>query len=200
MEDKFFRSKKLTREYQGMLVPELRLLNIMVARRSYRKFYKWSADKRLISELDGFVKKSSTVRGCSEDAYELVSDESLLIDLLKSAYRGVIGKVNPWLPKTRPAGAYFITLDKSIRDMDKPIEYAYPSMVGEDLQLWITEKGLGSIWLAGVNGDELARKLDLPGDNGCQLWLCLVRPIENQKVNIDKIVYYQTSRKRKSFN
>lgn len=198
MQNGYFQSKVLTRDYKSVFSMNLPALDVMVARRSWRKYTNWQMEPDLQSDFEAFISRSAVIRECRQSNLILVADSSRMDHLFKIAYKGLIGKVNPWLPKSKASGMLVLAIDKNARGGDRPLDYVYPTLVGQDAVLWLTEKGLGTVWLAGVNGPELARALDLPPEK----WIFAVivfgkTGVKPTGLNYDNLSYRMISRKRK---
>ncbi len=193
-----FQSKHLTRDYQSFFQNRLLILDLMVARRSWRKYRDWSMSTELEDRLKAFIKRSSTLRECPADDLLLVTEKKLLPDIFKAAYTGFAGKINPWLPKSGAAGFLALAIDKEVRHVDRPTAYAFPSMVGQDTVLWLTEQDVGTVWLAGLNGKEMAGVLGLSRDKWIPAMIVFGKTGKGPAgINIDNFIYRSISRKRK---
>ena len=198
MQTDYFQSKALTRDYASICATTIPVLDIMVARRSWRKYTEWEMEKKFKDEFEAFIQKSAAIRQCDLADLTLITDLSQLEYLFKTAYKGVIGKINPWLPKSKAAGMLVLAIDKSKKEVDRPLGYAYPTLVGQDAVLWLTEKGIGSVWLAGINGLELAKAMGLPSEKWIFAIIVFGKTGKKPKgFNFDNISYQVVSKKRK---
>jgi len=199
MGSEYFQSKSLTRNYHSLCRGRLHILDMMVARRSWRRYQDWTIDAELLSQLKEFVARCVSVRGCPENDIVVVADKARLRPLFNAAYKGFAGKINPWLPKSGAAGFVALAINKQARHQERPIAYAFPSMVGQDVVLWLMERGLGSVWLAGLNGKEMASGLGLPSDKWVPAMIVFGRTGKKPGgINLDNVLYQSISRKRKS--
>ena len=130
-------TKTLTRDYHSFCQNRLHILDVMLARRSWRRYREWDIDPHVFSRIETFMNYSKTLRNCPEDDILLFTDQDRLQELFKAAYRGVLGKINPWLPKVKNAGVMILSIDKKARAEERPIAYAFPMFVGEDTILYI---------------------------------------------------------------
>lgn len=194
----FFQSKTLTRDYQSHISPHLPILNTLVSRRSWRKYENWQANESLIAELKEFISLSILARSCREEYVVLETNLERVRASFKSAYRGLSGKINPWLPKTKPAGALYLCIDRDAAKQERPVDYAYPSMVAQDVELWLAERSLGSCWLAGINGPATAKSIGLSDEKWVPAMVVFGKTHSKPAgMNFDNLVYQQLSRKRK---
>ncbi len=199
MGSEYFQSKSLTRDYHSLCRDRLHILDMMVARRSWRKYQEGTVDAELLSQLKEFVTRCVSIRGCPEDDVVVVADKTRLPELFKGAYKGFAGKINPWLRKSGAAGFVALVINKQARHQERPTAYALPSMVGQDVVLWLMERGLGSVWLAGLNGKELASGLGLPSDKWVPAMIVFGRTGRRPGgINLDNMLYQSVSRRRKS--
>ena len=198
MERGYFQSKQLTRDYHTFCPNPLRMLDVMVARRSWRKYREGKISAALETQLKNFIKTSSNLRGCTEKELLLVTDKKQLPGIFEAAYKGFSGKINPWLRKSGTAGLLAMAIDKRARHEERPTAYAFPSMVVQDTVLWLTEKGIGTVWLAGLNGDEMAKVLGLPFDQWVPAMIVFGETGRSPSgINLDNMMYKSISRKRK---
>lgn len=199
MGTEYFQSKSLTRDYHSLCGGRFHILDMMVARRSWRRYQEGTIDAELLCQLKEFVARSGSIRGCPDKDIVVVADKARLRPLFKGAYKGIAGKINPWLPKSGAAGLVALAICKEARHQERPTAYAFPSLVGQDVVLWLTERGLGSVWLAGLNGKEMARGLGLPSDKWVPAMIVFGRTGKRPGgLNLDNVLYQSISRKRKS--
>ncbi len=198
MERGYFKSKQLTRDYHTFCPNPLRMLDVMVARRSWRKYREGKISAALETQLKNFIKTSSNLRGCTEKELLLVTGKKQLPGIFEAAYKGFSGKINPWLRKSGTAGLLAMAIHKRPRHEERPTAYAFPSMVVQDTVLWLTEKGMGTVWLAGLNGDEMAKVLGLPFDQWVPAMIVFGETGRSPSgINLDNMIYKSISRKRK---
>jgi len=198
MERGYFQSKQLTRDYHTFCPNPLRMLDVMAARRSWRKYREGKLSAALETQLKDFIKTSSNLRGCTEKELLLITAKKQLPGMFEAAYKGFSGKINPWLRKSGTAGLLAMAIDKRARHEERPTAYAFPSMVVQDTVLWLTEKGIGTVWLAGLNGDEMAKVLGLPFDQWVPAMIVFGETGRSPSgINLDNMMYKSISRKRK---
>lgn len=196
-----FQSKTLTRDYHSLCQTHLHVLDVMVTRRSWRRYQEWAITSDLQSQLEEFITRAKHVRRCPDDGLILVTDKSRLPELFQAAYKGFAGKINPWLPKSSAAGFLALVIPEQARHRDRPLAYTLPAMVAQDTALWLTENGLGSVWLGGLNAKQMAKSLRLPPDKVVAAILMFGKTgLRPQGLNIDNILYKTLSRKRKNLH
>ncbi|MDY6935714.1 MAG: nitroreductase family protein [Spirochaetota bacterium] len=201
MEKKLHHTKQLTRDYNSYFKNRIHILDVMLARRSWRKYRNETIEQNIFYDIEAFMKKSIALRNCPVDDIILFTNQDRLPELFKAAYKGFIGKINPWLSKVKNGGVLILSIEKRARDEERPLSYAFASLAAEDTVLYITEKGLGSVWMAGVNATEISKLLNLPSNK----WVpaCILFGKTNHRIggfNVDNIVYKSLSRKRKPLN
>lgn len=198
MQTEYFQSKSLTRDYHSLCNNRLKILDVMVSRRTWRRYCELALDGDTLAQIDTMIKRFLFLRGCSENSLILVADKKQLPELFQRAYKGVRGKINPWLRNSGAAAFMALVIDRDSRHEDRPISYAFPAMSAQDTILFLMEQGLGSSWLAGVNGDELTIALGLSSDK----WVPAIIVFGKTEIgpsgfNIDNLMYKSLSRKRK---
>lgn len=201
METGYYASKNLTRDYQSFCTNRLHTLDVMVARRSWRKYEEWGIDNDILSQFLSFQKRSAQYRSCPEGDIVTITDDRLP-EIFRKAYAGVIGKINPFLPKSKAAGVMILAIDKDVKKQDRPVSFAYPAMTGEDAVLFLTEHGLGSVWLAGINGASIAEFINLPSDKWVPMMIVFGRTghVKPGGFNWDSFTHRTVSRRRKNMS
>lgn len=191
-------TKAATRDYLSYSDTPWGLWDVLYARRSHRKYLPGGFDRASIGMLEGAVRLALSVRGADEGSLLVVADGERVARIKKGLHKGMQGKINLWLNRSPVAGFLVLTVPREDVKSDRPRELPLSAMAAEDAVLWLTEAGLGTCWLGGLNQREVAGAVDL--DRGT--YVAAAIPFGKPKPGVmardmDRLLYRRMSRKRK---
>lgn len=175
------------------------LQRIFLSRRSCRRYAKGEANEEQLSYVLGCVEKLRGRGGLDAARVEVLGPGPKLDALVKAAMKGLIGKINPWLPfmKARHmllCGAVYPS-SRDVAGIEQSIKQA--SMAMQAALLAATEVGLGSCWLAGINHEQIERVHRMPDDARLVAISPLGVPPGGKGISWDALTYHLTSKRRK---
>jgi nitroreductase len=181
---------------RGAVTPLMRLL---LSRRSVRRYREGQASPdqivrilscaRTFQEHCGFVAPRLLVVGGTErDA------------VVAAAMKGVIAKINPWLPFAKArhlmlCGAVLSSLEPAAREL--AIKQA--AMTLQVAILAATELGLATCWMAGINHERVEGICALPDGATLIAMSPLGLPTPGKGLSWDAFAYHLVSKRRKPF-
>lgn len=155
-----------TRDYQSFSSTPWPLWDTLYARKSHRKYLPYELDKDLVGELEQVVALACGARGAGKGSLKVVKEPAAVRDVRERAYKGMVGKINVWLIRAPVAAFLVMDVPRSDVKADRPAGLPRTTMAVEDAVLWLTEKGLATCWLGGVNEDKVASGLGLGSGQG----------------------------------
>lgn len=153
--------RKPTRDYRSYSDTPWALWDVVYSRRSHRKYLSTELGEGLEGELSEVAMLSQEARGVESAEIRVVCDGAQVEEIRNRSHRGLKNKVNLWLARTPVAGFLVMIIPERQIHEDRPSSLAKASVAMEDCVLWLTEAGLGSCWIAGVNKDEVRDILGL---------------------------------------
>jgi nitroreductase len=191
-------TKEPTRDYPSLSSAPWGLWDVLYARRSHRKFLPGETGEDFAKRLEEFVKLAVSVRGAAEDSLITVTDGKLVERIKKRLHKGMQGKINLWLNRSPLTGFIALALPKQDVRSERPRELPLTAAAAEDVVLWMTEAGMGTCWLGGINQREIREALGL----GKDIFIPAVIPFGKPKLQVkardmDHVMYRQISRKRR---
>lgn len=156
-------SKTPTRDYQSFSATRWSVLDTMYARRSHRKYKPMVLDDAVGEELREVAGRACAARGAPADSLLSVTGAEEVDALRRRAYRGISGVINIWLARAPLAAFLVLAVDGRDMKMDRPAILPRTVMAAEDAVLWLTEQGIGTCWLGGVNAREVVGAMGLAG-------------------------------------
>ncbi|MGQ9476124.1 MAG: nitroreductase family protein [Actinomycetota bacterium] len=193
------RTKEPTRDYPSLSRTPWTLWDTLYARRSHRKYLPGEPGAILREgELEEFLRLASSVRGVSEGDLVVVADPARVADLKRRAHRGVPNRLNLWLSRAPIWG--FLVLAIPVEDVRSktPSRLMRAVVAAQDAVLWLTERGVGTCWLGGINQEEVRRALGLDAGTVVPAVVCFGRPKARVRtVDFDHLLYLAISRHRK---
>lgn len=191
-------TKKPTRDYLSYSDTPWGLWDVIYARRSHRKYLPLELDSGFIRSLEDQLRVASSVRGAKTGSILLVTDRNRVEGIKRRANKGVPNKVNSWLPRIPVAGFLVLVLPLEDVESDRPQELPLTGMAAEDAVLWLTEAGLGTCWLSGVDQGEIKDVLGLGKDMAVPAIIPFGKPKPKaQGLNYDHLTYWVFSTRRK---
>ncbi|MEW6553416.1 MAG: nitroreductase family protein [Actinomycetota bacterium] len=191
-------TKEPTRDYPSLSSTPWSLWGVLYARRSHRKYLPPDAGRDISDSLKETVRLACAVRGASEDSLLAVTDAGTVERIRKRLHKGMQGKINLWLNRSPVQGFLVLALPKQDVRAERPRELPATAAAAEDVVLWLTEAGMGTCWLGGLNQREMREVLGL----GKDIFVSAVIPFGKPKprvkaMDMDHMMYLQISRKRK---
>jgi len=191
-------TKTATRDYPSFSNVPWGLWDTLYARRSHRKYLPGEIDEAVMNRLEETARMAVSVRGADESSLVLVSDKALVERIKQRLHKGVQGKINLWLNRSPLAGFLALALPKDDTRSERPQMLPLTAMAAEDVVLWLTEAGLGTCWLGGLNQREMREALGLGKDMFVSAVIPFGRPKPRVKArDMDHVMYRRISRKRK---
>lgn len=191
-------TKEPTRDYPSYSTTPWELWDVLYARRSHRKYLPTQANPEFVASLEGVVKLAVEVRGAAVDSLRLVTDERLVERIKSRLHKGMQGKINLWLNRSPLLGFVVLVLPKEDVRADRPRDLPLAAMAAEDVVLWLTEAGMGTCWLGGINQKESRNALGLGRDVFIPAVIPFGKPKPRVKaMDMDHMMYLRISRKRK---
>lgn len=192
------RTKEPTRDYLVLSRTPWAFWETIYARRSHRKYLPATKDAGLERELRETAGLAVSARGAEESDLLVVTDKGKVEEIKRRAHRGAPNKINLWLTRAPLLG--FLVLAVPVEDVRGERPHRLPRAVtaAHDTVLWLTEKGLGTCWLGGINQNEVRKALGL----GRELLIPAVVSFGKPKPRVragdfDHLVYLAISRRRK---
>lgn len=190
--------RKLTRDYAAMSATPWTLWDVMLARRSCRKYEEWTPDARVSGEVAGLAREACALRGAPEGSVLAVTDPGIGRELRRRSYKGLANKINLWLARA-PVNAFLVlALPTDDVTAERPSCLPRAVMAAQDCVLWLTSRGFGTCWLAGVNSREVIGVLGLPPDVSVPAVVCVGKPHPSAgPFTLDSVLRRALSRNRK---
>ncbi len=174
--------------------------DVLISRRSCRKYASVPLDSSFFKELASFIRLSCTGRKFPENGILMAEERQVVEELSRSIYRGFGNRINAWLSRNRPAGFLFVVAESEDIRSFRPLGVARAAMVLEDTILFLTEKKLGSCWLGGVNVAEIRRILGLDSEKQVPVAVCFGTPDLKGGLSYDRIASMALTKRRKSIS
>jgi nitroreductase len=191
-------TKQPTRDYPSLSLTPWGIWEVLYARRSHRKYLPGSLDEAFPASLDEAAKLALSVRGAGEESIRVVTGEKLVDRIKQRLHKGMQGKINLWLNRAPLSGFLVLALSKADVRSERPRELPLTAMAAEDIILWLTEAGMGTCWLGGINQKEIKEALGLGRDAFVPAVIPFGKPKPRVKArDIDHVMYRTISRKRK---
>lgn len=191
-------TKRPTRDYPSYSSTPWELWKTIYARRSNRKYLPLELDDGFMESLKETADLAASVRGVEEGGLLVVTDGDKVERIRKRAYKGFQGKINLWLMRAPLKGFLVLALPKKDVESRRPGLLPLVSMAAEDCILWLTEAGLGTCWLGGINQKEVKEVMGLGKDMAVPAIICFGKPKPRVKArDLDHVMYRTISRHRK---
>ena len=191
-------TKKPTRDYPSYSATQWGLWETMYARRSHRKYLPVEPAGEFVVSLKDTVRLALRTRGAPEDSIITVTERGLVDAVKKRSYKGLANKINIWLARSPVCGFLVIALPRDDVRAERPRELPKAAVAVEDTVLWLTEEGMGTCWLGGVNDREICRVMGLSENLAVPSVVCIGKPkAAVRSGGYDSILYLGISRRRK---
>ncbi len=192
------RTKEPTRDYSALSSNPWTLWETLYARRSHRKYLPERLDEDLREGLTGFIRLAVSVRGAAEGDLLALTESRKVDELKRRAHRGAPNKINLWLARAPLLG--FLALSVPAEDVKSPTprRTMRAAVAAQDAVLWLTERGMGTCWLGGINQVEVRETLGLGEDTVVPALISFGKPKPRVRAaDFDHLVYRTISRHRK---
>jgi nitroreductase len=196
--EKMEQTKTATRDYPSFSDTPWGLWETLYARRSHRKYLPGEIDAPLVKQLRETARLAVAVRGSAEESLIVVDDAALVTRIKQRLHKGMQGKINLWLNRSPLRGFLVLALPREDVRSERPQMLPLASVAAEDVVLWLTEAGMGTCWLGGINQREIREALGLGKDMFVPAVIPFGRPKAQVKArDMDHMMYRRISRKRK---
>lgn len=192
-------TKTATRDYPSLSNTPWGLWDTLYARRSHRKYLPGDIDVTVMEQVEETARMAVSVRGADEGSLVLVTDKARVERIKQRLHKGVQGKINLWLNRSPLGGFLALALPRNDTRSERPQVLPLAAMAAEDVILWLTEAGLGTCWLGGLNQGEVRGALGLGNDMFVPAVIPFGIPKPQVKArDMDHMMYRRISRKRKT--
>lgn len=192
------RTKKPTRDYPSLAAGPWTVWDTLYARRSHRKYMPAITDEGLFASLEEFLRLAQEVRGAGRESILLVPEPERVEEIKRRAHRGTAQKINLWLNRSPLLGFLVLTLPAQDVSGERPCLLPRAVMAAEDCVLWLTERGLGTCWLGGINHSEVKEALRLEEGLVVPAAISFGKPKPRVRArDYDHLVYHTLSRHRR---
>jgi len=188
------------RDYKKMSENPWSFWDILVSRRSHRKYADIPLESQFFREIQDFIQLSCAARKNPRGSVVLIEESETVEALSKSIYKGLTNRINAWLNSNKPGGFLVMLMDEEDVKTDRPEKLALTAMACEDTVLFFTENGLGSCWLGGVNMREIRRILGLNSDKYVPAVICFGRPAQKNGLSYDRVASMTLTKRRKPYS
>lgn len=192
-------TRTASRDYQSLSSTPWTLLDTLYSRRSHRKYLPVAPDDVPSAQLGSFLDAACDARDAVR-ADLIALTEPALVDTVKvAANRGVAGKINMWLPKMPLAGLILLDVPADDVRSERPDRLLKAVIAAHDALLWLTEREMGTCWLAGISEREVRKAAGLGGDSAVPAVVSFGRPALGvpSPVSVGGVTYRMMSRRRK---
>jgi nitroreductase len=190
-------SRKPSREYRALATNSWTLWDVIYGRRSLRKYAPFEPDERFAEELSRVIALALKARGAPGGSIIPVTDRDTGERIRKRSYVGITNKINLWLARNQVNAFLVIALPSEDMERDRPILLPRIAMALEDCVLWLTERGIGTCWLGGVNEREVRKALSLDEGTAVPAIVCFGEPGSGRLPGYDDLMVRTFSRRRK---
>jgi len=189
-------NKRPTREYRDLSETPWGFLDPLYARRSNRKYVAEDLSGKTAAELGELAKLALGLRDADPGSLVIVAEPDEADAAKRLVYKGIPNKINLWMARTPVSGFICLAVPASDVAAERPSELPHTVAAAEDCVLWLTERGLGTCWLAGVNSAALAGRLGLARGQTVPAAVVFGRP-KPRAGGYDALTERTMSRKRK---
>jgi nitroreductase len=191
-------TKTATRDYPSFSRTPWGLWEILYARRSNRKYLPDEKDKDFACSFEDAVQKAVSIRGAEEGSLLAIINPDQVEGIKRRAGKGLHGKINFWLSKNPVYGFLVMVVPRKDLNDERPLKTPLAALTAEDVVLWLTERGIGTCWLGGLNQGEVRKVLSLGNDMAVPAIIPIGKPKQKvQAKDLDNLMYRRISRHRK---
>ena len=142
------------------------LMDVIKIRRSYRKYTDDEIPNDKIDYLKNVVLEGASAFGFESPHFIFVTKPDVKKRLKKGIFSGLMGKVNPWILRTKAFG--FVVVcgypDKSQKVDDKYLYISECAFLTELMILAAAEVGIATCWIGGFGEDGIKKALSISDD------------------------------------
>lgn len=191
-------TKEPTRDYPSYSSTPWGLWDVLYARRSHRKYLPSDTDKDFADSLAEVAKLALEVREAAGESLLVVTEKSRAERIKSRLHKGMQGKINLWLNRSPILGFLVLALPKEDVRSARPQDLPLAAAAAEDVVLWLTEAGMGTCWLGGLNQKEIKEAMGLGRETFVPAVIPFGKPKPQVKArDMDHVMYRSISRKRK---
>ncbi|MBI5502770.1 MAG: nitroreductase family protein [Deltaproteobacteria bacterium] len=138
-------------------------IRAILARRSYRSFRSEPLPADASAALAGILSGAPSLFG-RRSGYAVLVDDERAAELPGAVMSGLVGKINPWLLRSRPPAFLVAAGDSSggLRDGERHWYNADASVAAQLAVLEAAGRGIGSCWVGGFHERSVAEVVRLP--------------------------------------
>ena len=191
-------TRKPTRDYRALSESPWTFWDSVFMRRSCRKYQKGALAPEFPAELDEFLLLAAKVRAAGPGSIIAVTEPEVGARLRHRLHKGLANKINLWMALS-PVNAFLVMVvpEDDVRG-GRPRQVPKAAMALEDCTLWLTERGLGTCWLGGVNAEEIKDELNLDASLTVPIAVCFGTPRDAVAIlSYDNILRNAQSKRRK---
>ncbi|MFW5878613.1 MAG: nitroreductase family protein [Myxococcota bacterium] len=175
------------------------LQRILLARRSHRKFGEGQATEEQIGRMMDAVALLMEKAGLRSARLEILGPGPERRAVIKGAMRGLLGKINPWLPFAKAGhmilcGAVYPPGEER-RGVERAVAEA--AMAMQMAVLAATEQGLATCWLAGIHHEGIEEAYSMKDGAKVVAISPLGLPAARMGISWDAVAHHLVSKKRK---
>ncbi len=190
-------TRKPTRDYRALSESPWTFWDSIFTRRSCRKYQKGALAPEFPAELDELLLLAAKVRGAGPGSIIAVTEPEVGARLRHRLYKGLVNKINLWLARS-PVNAFLVmAVPEDDVHGERPRQVPKAAMALEDCVLWLTERGLGTCWLGGVNAEEIKNELGLDPSLTVPIAISFGTPRDTGALSYDNILRNAQSKRRK---
>ncbi len=191
-------TKTPTRDYPAMASNEWKLWDTLYGRRSHRKYLPLRLDGGTSAKIEEMAELALEVRGALPGSIIARTDSDQAQKIKRASYRGMEGAINLWLLRTPVSGFLVLAVPRDDVSAARPEVLPLTSMAAQDVILWLTEAGLGTCWMAGVNSREVRKVMGLDAGMIVPAIIAIGKPKKKIEArDLDTFFYRRLTRHRK---
>lgn len=174
-------------------------MDTLYSRRSHRKYLPWKEDGQFLEDLSSLLDAACAARGARQGSVFAVTQKAALDAVKVAANKGLAGKINMWIPRMPLAGVLVLDLPAADVRAERPSEFLKTVLAAHDAMLWLTERGFGTCWLAGISEREVRKELGLAADRSVPAIISFGLPALKvpSAATVGGVTYRMMSRRRK---
>lgn len=125
----------------------------ILRRRSYRSFRPDALPEQAVQALHAVAAAAPSVDGRRSGRVAVLDDPAVVARLPRAVFAGFVGKINPWLLKSRPPLFLVVAGDSQagLRDGDRHWYNVDGAVAAQLAVLEAAGRGIGSCWVAGFH-------------------------------------------------
>lgn len=193
-------NRKPTRDYRAFSSGPWPIWDVIYSRRSSRKYLPMEVGEDLARSMEETTAAACGLRGVSPETLTVVTEPAVVDRVRIGAYRGAVGKINMWLPRAPVAAFLVMAVPSEDMAADRPSLMPGITMAVEDCVLWLTERGLGTCWMAGVNQGEVKKALGLGAGTAVPAVIAVGKQGTPRLVSMGGVTAQVQSRRRKTLD